>query len=97
MTIISDYSVVNNIIKDDVLIKREGKLELKGMATRNITIEEGGTLILQGMASGRVINRGGNVEIYGMVLKDVINHHNENQGKLYIDPDAVIKGNILDS
>ncbi len=57
-----------------------GVLNFRGISNGDITVRQGGKLYLHGKVNGKVINRGGEVEIYGHVEKL------DNQyGKAYVE------------
>lgn len=77
-------------IEDDFHITSE--LEMHGMFTGNVTVKEGGYLILYGRATKSLyVETGAEVEIPGMVTGDVVN----NGGKLSIT--GSISGQVVEN
>jgi len=54
-----------NIKTNSAVIKNNGVLVLNGICSRDIVVNIGGTLILNGIANGLITNQGGTVEILG--------------------------------
>ncbi|OOE42695.1 hypothetical protein [Salinivibrio kushneri] len=78
------------IIKGDVEITSE--LNMNGMFLGNVTIKDGGYLVLNGMAKkSLVVEYGAVVEIPGMVTGDVIN----NGGNLSIS--GMVCGQVIEN
>jgi hypothetical protein len=76
-------------IQGDVEITSE--LKMHGMFTGNVTVKDGGYLILHGMATkSLIVESGAVVEVSGMISGDVIN----NGGKLSIT--GSISGQIIE-
>jgi cytoskeletal protein CcmA (bactofilin family) len=80
----------NGKIEGDVEITFE--LKMHGMFLGNVTVKNGGYLILHGMATkSLVVEPGAAVEIFGMVIGNVIN----NGGKLFIA--GRVNGQIIEN
>jgi hypothetical protein len=64
--------VIDHGVREDGLISGAivgpgGSLVLTGTSDRDIVVEIGGTLVVQGMVNAAVVNRGGQVIIHGKV------------------------------
>ncbi|MCT8871560.1 hypothetical protein [Shewanella xiamenensis] len=79
----------NGKIEGDVIIN--DRLQMNGMFTGNVTVENGAHLILNGMATKSVtLKNGGYLEVNGMVIGDIYNHG----GSLVVK--GVVKGVVKD-
>jgi len=61
----------NGTVNEDISITSE--FTMRGMFTETVTVENGGVLILDGMARDIIINQGGVAKIYGTVSGRLIN------------------------
>jgi cytoskeletal protein CcmA (bactofilin family) len=87
-----DYAVTKDLqlhgmITGSAIVKNGVLLQLHGTVVNDLIVEKGGTAIINGTVRGNVINRGGNIEIYGVVYGSV-------NGPASIDANAVVKGPI---
>lgn len=87
-----DYEVTEDLqlrgmITGSAIVKSGALLQLHGTVVKDVIVEQGGTAIINGTVSGNVINRGGSIEIYGVVYGSV-------NGPASIDANAVVKGTI---
>lgn len=80
--VINDESELTGMITGNVRVTTGGVLVLRGMCCRDVIVETGARLIVRGTVSGAVINRGGEVTIFGAV--------GAVEGEAEIDPDARI-------
>src|SRR5690606_13677957 len=59
---------IRGIIVGDIVVKAGGSLSHYGMCTKSVTIEEGGEATIHGMVNGDIINVGGTLAIFGLIL-----------------------------
>jgi cytoskeletal protein CcmA (bactofilin family) len=59
--------MIDGVVIGDVLVAKDTRLELRGVVIGDLIIEEGGAAVVHGTVQGALINRGGEVEIYGAV------------------------------
>ena len=78
---------LHGMITGSALVKSGALLQLHGTVVKDVIVEQGGTAIINGTVGGSVINRGGSIEIYGVV-------HGSVNGPASIDTDALVKGTI---
>lgn len=84
-----DYEVagqlqLDGMIGGNVTVKDGALLQLNGMVVGSLVIETGGTAIVRGTVGGGAINKGGELEVYGVV-------HGGINGPAHIDANAVIE------
>jgi cytoskeletal protein CcmA (bactofilin family) len=63
---IRDHCQIRGQVVGDVMVARDGSLELTGMITGNLTIEDGGSATVRGMVLGNALNAG-TLEVYGII------------------------------
>lgn len=86
--IIQDEQVLTGVINEVLIVSAGGDLTLLGMSDRDIIVEEGGAAYIYGIAVQNVLNRGGELEIYGVVDGYV----HTDAGNTFIAPEALIVG-----
>ncbi len=64
---LDDELEMRAIIMGRTFVEAGGELRLIGMCARNVTIKEGGRMIVYGTVNGSILNQGGELEVYGMV------------------------------
>lgn len=77
--------ILRGMITGDVVVSKDCTLILHGMILKDLILEEGSIVKLHGMVNQNVYNKGGTLQVYGMimgVLKD--------EGKTFVDPNAKI-------
>jgi len=85
MTITQDTKLRGQVI--GALRVLDCTFEHYGQITGKLIIEAGANVILHGQVKGDVINNGGNLNVYGMVLGRLFRE----RGDTYIDKDAYVK------
>ena len=59
---------------------------LRGMIVGDLTLKDGSKTELHGMVKGNVLNNGGSLKVYGMVIGSI-----EGTGQTTVDPRAVVR------
>lgn len=83
---VAEDLVLRGLVTGTVTVASGGYCELHGIVGKDLVVEPAGIATLHGMVSHDVVNRGGDLEIYG-VVSGVL--HNE-RGSTLVDPKAVI-------
>ncbi|WP_158783808.1 hypothetical protein [Pantoea sp. BAV 3049] len=84
MVLNGDISITG-MVCGRVTVKKKAKVEVSGVITGHLWVEEDGSLVLTGMATDGLTNNGGNVDIYGTVtggLKELSGVTNKHDGSL---------------
>lgn len=80
--------ILHGTVVGTVTVVEGGYLELHGMVIRDLVIEPGGMATLYGTVAGSVYNRGGELEVYGVVNGAL----QGDTGATFVDPNAVVSG-----
>ncbi len=83
---VNDDVELHGMVTGAITVDDGGFIRLYGMCCGDFIVHAGGRAAVHGMVKGDVINRGGDVVIYGMV--DGVVH--EDSGKTTIDATAII-------
>ena len=89
--VLSKDTSLSGIITGDVIVLSGVNFNIKGMMNGNLEMQSNSIVINSGTVSGDITNNGGNLQIYGIVNGDVI----RKGGSTYIDPKAIISGQII--
>ncbi len=87
-TDISADTELFGMVVGEVRVKPGTTLELQGMVVGSLSLEIQSCVNLRGTVNGRVLNRGGNLSVFGTVHGDVVTE----AGRTEIDIDALIDG-----
>ena len=85
---LSDELVLHGMLVGNLTVTATGVLRLHGMCTGSVFVEPGGRAQLLGMVVKDVVNRGGQVEVTGMVNGTV----RDEGGHTLVRPGAVVGG-----
>lgn len=88
---IDDNFTLLGMVKGNITVLDGGTLELNGTCERNLILEGGATVFLNGTVSGNVYNRGGRLEVYGIIHGSL---HKED-GETFVDNKAVIRRGVV--
>jgi hypothetical protein len=88
---IDDDFTLLGMVTGDIIVVANGNLQLDGTCGRNLILEEGSTVFLNGTVSGNVYNRGGELEVYGVIYGRL----HKDAGQTIVDSDAVIRGGVI--
>jgi hypothetical protein len=69
--VISEEICLAGIVTGSVTVTATGKLELRGVCSKNLVIEKGGRAKIYGVVSGDVSNLGGELSIIGVVSGNI--------------------------
>src|SRR3972149_6985569 len=78
------------LVKGDLFVRDNSTCEIIGMVTGNLVSERTGKAILRGMVGKDVKSVGGDVEIHGMVIGNVVNEG----GRVFIGPSCLVRGQV---
>ncbi|HYS71074.1 MAG TPA: hypothetical protein VEM95_01505 [Thermoplasmata archaeon] len=81
---------MTGLVKGDLFVRDNSTCEIIGMVTGNLVSERTGKAILRGMVAKDVKSVGGDVEIHGMVIGDVVNEG----GRVFIGPSCLVRGHV---
>ena len=81
---------MTGLVKGDLFVRDNSTCEIIGMVTGNLVAEKTGKAILRGMVAKEVKSVGGDVEIHGMVIGDVVNEG----GRVFIGPSCLVRGQV---
>lgn len=84
---VQDPQVLTGTIDGSLVVSEGGELTLLGMAKQDVIIEDGGVAYIHGIVGKNVLNRGGKVEVYGVIGGYV---YTDFGGNTQIDPNALI-------
>ncbi|KIL46946.1 hypothetical protein KP77_25150 [Jeotgalibacillus alimentarius] len=84
---IEEDTVLRGMIVGDVQVIGSAEFILSGMVVGDITLYENTNVYIRGTVSGDVINKGGSLEVYGVIDGKLI----KEQGTNLIDKDAIIE------
>ena len=84
---IQEDTRLNGMVSGAVNIVAGATLWLNGMIVGDVSVEKNARTYIYGMVSGDVINRGGDLEVYGVVNGRVLCM----DGKTLIDPNSVVR------
>ena len=87
---VNGYLKFHGMITGSAIIRSGAHIDLHGMVARVLMVETGATAKIHGMVVGNVINKGGEIEIYGTVNGSV----QKESGNTFIDPRAVVQGHV---
>ena len=61
--LISSSSDINGSVRNDTVVRENCSLHVRGNLLGNLTIEPGATVVVDGSVDGRIVNRGGRLEV----------------------------------
>jgi hypothetical protein len=64
--------------------------DCRGQVVGDVVVEYGGTAVVRGMVVGKILNAGGTVDLFGMVVAAVNDSENS---RTIVHPGAAITGN----
>lgn len=79
------------LVRGDLFVRDNSVCEVTGMVTGNLLAERTGKAILKGLVNKEAKATGGDLEIYGMVVGNVVNEG----GRVYIDKQSLVKGKVV--
>ena len=79
------------LVRGDLFVRDSSVCEITGMVTGNLLAERTGKAILKGLVNKDAKTTGGDLEIYGMVIGNVVNEG----GRVYVDKEAHVKGKVV--
>ena len=84
---------MTGLVRGDLFVRDSSVCEVVGMVSGNLLAERTGKAVLRGMVTKSCKTTGGDMEVYGLVLGDVVNEG----GRVYVDKDALVRGRIVGS
>jgi hypothetical protein len=82
---------MTGLVRGDLFVRERSLCEVTGMVTGMLLSEPTGKAVVKGMVAKDVKSSGGDIEVYGYVMGDVIV---EGAGKVYVDPKALVRGQV---
>src|SRR3989442_3148296 len=79
------------LVRGDLFVRDASVCEVTGMVTGNCLAERTGKVVLKGLVNKDAKAVGGDLEIYGMVVGNVVNEG----GRVYVDKASFIKGKVI--
>ena len=79
------------LVRGDLFVRDGSVCEMTGMVTGNLLAERTGKVVLKGLVNKDAKAVGGDLEVYGMVVGNVVNEG----GRVYIDKLAVVRGKVI--
>ncbi len=79
------------LVRGDLFVRDASICEVTGMVTGNCLAERTGKVVLKGLVNKDAKAVGGDLEVYGMVVGNVVNEG----GRVYIDKQSLIKGKVI--
>lgn len=84
---IKENTVLRGMIVGDVKVLESAEFIISGMIIGNVTVHENTKVYIRGTVNGDVINKGGYLEVYGIVKGRLL----KERGTEFVDKDAIIK------
>ncbi len=82
---------MTGLVRGDLFVRDNSVCEVTGMVSGNLLAERTGKAVLKGLVTKSCKAAGGDVEVYGLVLGDVLNEG----GRVYVDKGAVVRGRVV--
>ena len=82
---------MTGLVRGDLFVRDASVCEVIGMVTGNLLAERTGRAVLRGLVAKHAKATGGDLEIYGMVVGDVVNEG----GRMYVDKGSLVKGRVV--
>ena len=82
---------MTGLVRGDLFVRDNSVFEIVGMVSGNLLAERTGKAVLRGMVTKAAKTAGGDLEVYGLVLGDVVNE----SGRVYLDKGALVKGKVI--
>src|SRR5207247_5252413 len=79
------------LVRGDLFVRDASVCEVTGMVTGNCLAERTGKVVLKGLVNKDAKAVGGDLEVYGMVVGNVVNEG----GRVYIDKQSLIKRKVI--
>ena len=79
------------LVRGDLFVRDASVCEVTGMVTGNCLAERTGKVVLKGLVNKDAKAVGGDLEVYGMVVGNVVNEG----GRVYIDKNSLVKGKVI--
>ncbi len=79
------------LVRGDLFVRDSSVCEVTGMVTGNLLAERTGKAILKGLVNKEAKAVGGDLEVYGMVVGNVVNEG----GRVYVDKQSLVKGKVI--
>jgi len=78
------------LIRGDLFVREKSLCEMTGFVSGSVLSEATGKVVIKGMVAKDVKAIGGDVEVYGYVVGDVICE----SGRVYVDPKSLVRGQV---
>ncbi len=82
---------MTGLVRGDLFVRDSSVCEVTGMVSGNLLAERTGKAVLRGLVTKACKATGGDLEVYGLVLGDVVNEG----GRVYVDKGAVVRGRVV--
>jgi hypothetical protein len=82
---------MTGLVRGDLFVRDNSVCEVTGMVSGNLLAERTGKAVLKGLVTKACKATGGDLEVYGLVLGDVVNEG----GRIYVDKGAVVRGKVV--
>src|SRR3989304_2577115 len=79
------------LVRGALFVRDSSVCEITGMVTGNLLAERTGKAVLKGLVHKDAKAAGGDLEVYGMVVGNVVNEG----GRIYVDKQGLAKGEVL--
>ena len=84
-------TTMTGLIRGDLFVRDNSVCDVTGMISGNLLAERTGKAVLRGLVTKSCKAVGGDLEVYGLVLGDVMNEG----GRIYVDKGAVVRGKVI--
>ena len=82
---------MTGLVRGDLFVRDNSVCEVSGMVSGNLVVERTGKAVLRTLVTKACKATGGDLEVYGLVLGDVVNEG----GRIYVDKGAVVRGKVV--
>ncbi len=84
-------TTMTGLVRGDLFVRDNSVCDVTGMVSGNLLAERTGKAILRGLVTKAAKAAGGDLEVYGMVLGDVVNEG----GRVFVDKGALVRGKVI--
>ena len=82
---------MTGLVRGDLFVRDSSVCEITGRVSGNLLAERTGRAVLRGLVTKACKSTGGDLEVYGLVLGDVVNEG----GRVFVDRGAVVRGKVI--